>query len=124
MAGVGIRRQLTPEEQEQRAIQQEQRAALHSMNQLQRVGEQGLVKIIGKGAYGRIKQIQLQLQGPRALLQEEMIEKLNLADETSRRPPGIDEWAQPQLRRDEMRTRMQFMQSALPAPADGRECWE
>ncbi len=73
---------LTPEQQEQRAIQQEQRAAMReAMNQLQQVAEQSLVKIIGTPAYGRLKQIQLQLQGPSALLQPEMIEKLNLSEE-------------------------------------------
>jgi hypothetical protein len=109
---------LTPEEQEQRAIQREQRAVLQEqMNQLQRVAEQALVKIIGTGAYGRIKQIQLQLQGPGALLSDEMKEKLNLSDEQVEQLQELIN-GRNRARFEEGRARMDLMRAAFPAPAN------
>jgi hypothetical protein len=109
---------LTPEEEEQRAVQQEQRAALReSMNQLQHVAEQSLVKIIGTPAYARIKQIQLQLQGPQALLQEEMIEKLSISEEQVEQLQELLNGRR-QAQREEGRARFDLMKAAFPAPAN------
>ena len=109
--GRGNRRQLTPEEQEARA------QIADAMQQLQRSSEQSLIKIIGTSGYARIKQIQLQLQGPQALLQEEMIEKLNISEEQVEQLRELINGRR-QAQREEMRARFDLMKSAFPQPPD------
>lgn len=109
--GRGNRRQLTPEEQAQRA------ELFEAMQQLQTSAEQGLARIIGSAGYNRLKQIQLQLQGPQALLQDEMIEKLNLSEEQVAELQELINGRR-QAQREEGRARFDLMKAALPQPAD------
>jgi hypothetical protein len=46
--------------------------------ELQQSAEQSLAKLVGKAPFARIKQIQLQLEGPGALVRDDMAEKLLL----------------------------------------------
>jgi len=73
--GRGNRPQLTEEQQEQIQVF---RASTQEITQN---AESALGKILDKAQVTRIKQIQLQLAGPNALLREDMIEKLNMTDE-------------------------------------------
>ena len=66
---------MTPEQQEK---MQEFR---DTMTQLRNSAEQSLGKILDKGQVVRLKQIQVQLQGPWVVLQADMIEKLNMTEE-------------------------------------------
>ena len=52
-----------------------------TMSQLRLSAESSLGKILDKGQVSRLKQIQLQLEGPWVVLREDMIEKLNLTEE-------------------------------------------
>jgi hypothetical protein len=105
------RPQLTPEQQEQLAELRE------GTQQLQLAGEQNLVKLIGSAAYTRLKQIQLQLEGPRALLREDMVEKLNLAEEQVEQIQGLLNESR-QVQGETRRAQFDLMKAAFPAPAD------
>jgi hypothetical protein len=50
-------------------------------DQLRLSAEQSLGKILDKGQVGRLKQIQLQLDGPWVVLRDDMVEKLNMTEE-------------------------------------------
>jgi hypothetical protein len=52
-----------------------------SDQQLTQSTESALAKILDKTQVARVKQIQLQLDGPSALMRDEMVEKLNMTDE-------------------------------------------
>lgn len=53
-----------------------------AMDAARQKGDQGLTQILDKGQFNRLKQIQLQLDGPRALVRPDMIEKLNMDEAT------------------------------------------
>ncbi|MGP0066104.1 MAG: hypothetical protein ACLQGP_21205 [Isosphaeraceae bacterium] len=90
---------------------------VEAQQQLQRAAESGLVKIIGTAAYHRTKQIQLQLQGPSALLQDEMIEKLNLSEEQVEQLQELINGNR-RAQREEGRARMELMKGAFPQNAN------
>ncbi|MHB1558748.1 MAG: hypothetical protein ACYC61_14945 [Isosphaeraceae bacterium] len=73
--GRGGRGQQDPEAMARR------QAMFESMNGLQQEADQALARILSRGQMGRLKQIQLQAEGPRALTRPDMIEKLNLDEE-------------------------------------------
>src|SRR5262249_26347818 len=52
-----------------------------SMNELTQTGEASLAKILEKGQFARVKQIQFQLQYPDVVLRDDMVEKLNINEE-------------------------------------------
>jgi hypothetical protein len=52
-----------------------------TMSQLRLSAESSLGKILDKGQVGRLKQIQLQLDGPWVVLRDDMQEKLNMTEE-------------------------------------------
>jgi Spy/CpxP family protein refolding chaperone len=52
-----------------------------TMTQLRNSAEQSLGKILNKEQVTRLKQIQVQLQGPWVVLQDDMIQKLNMTEE-------------------------------------------
>jgi Spy/CpxP family protein refolding chaperone len=66
---------MSPEQLEKMQVFQE------TMTQLRNAGDQNLGKILDKGQVARLKQVQLQLQGPWVVLRDEMIEKLNITEE-------------------------------------------
>jgi len=49
-----------------------------AMDELRQSAEQALAKILSRGQLNRLRQIQLQLEGPSALVRDEIAEKLNL----------------------------------------------
>jgi hypothetical protein len=100
---------LTPEQLEQR----EQLMA--TMQQLQKTAEQSLIKIIGTAGYVRIKQIQLQLQGPQALLQDEMKEKLNISEEQEEQLRELIQGSR-RARGEQMKAQFDLMKAAMPQP--------
>jgi hypothetical protein len=51
-----------------------------TMDELRQSTEQALAKILSRGQLNRLRQIQLQLEGPSALVRDEIAEKLNLDD--------------------------------------------
>jgi hypothetical protein len=53
-------------------------AMREAMNELRQSAEQQLAKILSRGQLNRLRQIQLQLEGPSALVRDEIAEKLNL----------------------------------------------
>ena len=73
--GRGGRGQMDPEMAERFATMQEAETALDQE------AEQALAKILDRGQYGRLKQVQLQVEGVAALLRPDMIEKLSLEEE-------------------------------------------
>jgi Spy/CpxP family protein refolding chaperone len=89
--GNGQGRDIDPEQAERFALFQE------TMDQLQQTGEQSLTKILDKGQYNRLRQVQLQLAGPGVVLREDMVEKLNISDEQIEQLKGFrDEHRQTQ----------------------------
>ncbi len=52
-----------------------------TMNQLRQDGEKALTKILDKSQMGRLRQVQLQLEGPNVIFREDMIEKLNINED-------------------------------------------
>jgi hypothetical protein len=52
-----------------------------TMSQLRLSAESSLGKILDKGQVGRLKQVQLQLEGPWVVLRDDMVEKLNMTEE-------------------------------------------
>ncbi len=73
--GRGGRGQQDPEAMARR------QAMFESMNEIQQLSDQTLAKILSRGQMGRLKQIQLQAEGPRALTRPDMVERLNLDEE-------------------------------------------
>ena len=70
--GRGNRPQPTPEQIQQMTMMRQ------AMDESRQSGELALAQILSKGQYNRLKQIQLQLDGPRVLVRPDMIEKLQL----------------------------------------------
>jgi len=109
--GRGNRPQLTEEQQEQmqmfRASDQE----------LTKNAESALAKILDKTQVARVKQIQLQLDGPSALMRADMVEKLNMTDEQIEQ---IREFRneQRQLSGAVRKSQGEFFRKMMPPPAD------
>jgi hypothetical protein len=101
-------RQMDPQQAEQFAMMRE------TMDQLRASGEQAVAKILDKGQFARLKQIQLQLRGPGAVFQPDMIEKLNITDEQVVQFQEIRD-EQRQMQRDLQKTQRQFFQAQLQA---------
>ena len=75
--------------------------------------EQALAKILDRGQYGRLKQVQLQVEGVAALLRPDMIEKLGLEDDQVQQ---IRELATQsfQAQRENGRALFDLMRTAVP----------
>jgi hypothetical protein len=88
-------------------------AMMEAYTELQQGSEQTLAKILSRGQYGRLKQIQLQQEGPRALLREDMIEKLILdEDQVAEIRELLNEGRQAQFQT--FRARGDIMKGAFP----------
>ncbi len=105
--GRGGRGQMDPEMAERLATMQEAETALDQE------AEQALAKILDRGQYGRLKQVQLQVEGVAALLRPDMIEKLSLEEEQVQQ---IQELVAQgfQARRKNDRAVFDMMRSAVP----------
>ena len=57
---------------------QQRQMAREAMDELRQGSESSLAKILDKGQVARLKQIQLQLEGIRAVLREDMVDKLQI----------------------------------------------
>jgi len=91
---------------------------MEAMNEIQQSSEQSLARILDRGQYSRLKQIQLQAEGLSALLRPDMAEKLNLSDEQIQQIGGlINEGRQAQ--RDNGRAWGEMVRAAVPPPATG-----
>jgi hypothetical protein len=89
-----------------------------AMTELQQSTESALVRILDRGQYTRLKQIQLQLEGLSALLRPDMIEKLNMDEaQVEQLRELMDERRQAQ--RETRQARMELMKSAFPNPNQG-----
>jgi hypothetical protein len=96
-------------------------AMREAMNELNQGAEQNLARILDPRQYTRLKQIQLQLEGPSALARPDMVEKLNLDDAQVEQIQGLIEEHR-QAQREGFRARGELMKSAmpnLPAPNPG-----
>ena len=109
--GRGGRGQMDPEMAERFAAMGE------AMNELQQGSEAALAKILEKGQYTRLKQVQLQIAGTPALLQPEMIEKLLLSEEQVEQIRELINEGR-QAMRENGRAYGEMMRDAFPAPAD------
>jgi hypothetical protein len=105
--GRGNRGQQDPEMAQRFAAMRE------AMDQLQQGSEQALAKILDKGQYSRLKQIQLQMEGMPALLQPDMIEKLSLnEDQVAQIQELLNEGRQ--ASRQNQRAYFDMMRTAFP----------
>ncbi len=78
--------------------------------------EKALASILDRGQYGRLKQIQLQVEGISALLRPDMIEKLNLDEfQVEQIRELLDQSHQAQ--RESGQVMMEMIRTALPNPA-------
>jgi hypothetical protein len=107
--GRGNRPQLTEEQQEQ---MQMLRASEQEITQ---GTESALSKILDKTQVARVKQIQLQLDGPQALLREDMVEKLNMTDEQLDQIRELRN-EQRQASRAVQKSRGEFFAKLMPPP--------
>ena len=57
---------------------QQRQMVCEAMDELRQGSESSLAKILDKGQVARLKQIQLQLEGTRAVLREDMVDKLQI----------------------------------------------
>jgi hypothetical protein len=110
--GRGNRGQQDPEAAQRFAMMRE------AMNEIQQASEQALARILDRGQFGRLKQIQLQLDGVRALTRPDMAEKLSLSDDQVEEIQGLLDQSQ-QARRENGRAWGEMMKTAFPNPNPG-----
>ena len=99
-----------PEVAQQRAEQREMMR--EAMNELRQSAETSLGRILDKGQVTRLKQIQLQLEGPNVVLREDMMEKLGIDEaqvEMIREVQGQNR----NLQRESGRARRDIMKTAF-----------
>ena len=84
-----------------------------AMNELQTGSEQALAKILDRGQYSRIKQIQLQMEGIPALLRPDMAEKLSISEEQAEEIQGLLREGR-QSARENGRAYFEIMREAVP----------
>jgi hypothetical protein len=89
-----------------------------AMNEIQQGSEQALAKILERGQFGRLKQIQLQLDGLRALTRPDMIEKLTLGEDQVEQIQQLLREGQ-QAQRENGRPWGDMMKTAFPNPNAG-----
>jgi hypothetical protein len=77
--------------------------------------ESALAKILDKTQVARVKQIQLQLDGPDALLRDDMIEKLNMTDEQLEQIRELRNERR-QASREVQKSRGEFFAKLMPPP--------
>jgi Spy/CpxP family protein refolding chaperone len=82
------------------------------MNELQQSGEQYLGRILTKPQATRLKQVQLQLEGPGVVLRQDMIENLNISDEQIEQLEGLRSERR-QMQGEIRRKQREFMQTAM-----------
>jgi hypothetical protein len=105
--GRGGRRQMDPEMAERFAAMREAQMALDQGI------EEALATILDRGQYRRLKQIQLQAEGIGALLQPEMIEKLNLEEDQVEQIRELLGQSR-QVQRENGRAMFDMMRTAFP----------
>ena len=89
-----------------------------AMQQLQNQFDGELARVLDKNQFKRLKEIQLQVQGPPAVLRDDVAERLEITEEQHAEIQEVLNQAN-QARRELMRTQMQFMRSQMPnQPAD------
>ncbi len=98
--------QIDPEQAERFALFRE------SMNELQQTGEQYLARILDKGQLTRLRQVQLQLEGPGVVMREDMIDKLNITDEQIEQLQGLRDDRR-QMQREIRKQQGDFMKAAF-----------
>ncbi len=79
--------------------------------------EEALASILDRGQYRRLKQIQLQAEGIGALLQPEMIEKLNLEEDQVEQIRELFDQGR-QVQRENGRAMSDMMRTAFPNPGN------
>jgi len=122
--------QVDPAVQQQAAQFQERQAAnavqaqgwqvmREAMHELQQVSEGNLAKVLDKNQVKRLKEIQLQVEGPAAVIREDVAEKLEITDEQHAEIETVLNEANA-ARRQIMQKNFQFMRTLMPnQPADG-----
>ena len=122
--------QIDPAQQQQAAQFQGRQAAnavqaqgfqmmREAMQELQQESEGELARVLDKNQVKRLKEIQLQVEGPAAVLREDVAEKLEINEEQHEEIQGILTQANA-ARREIMRTNFQFVRSLMPnQPAGG-----
>ena len=109
--GRGNRPQFTEEQQEQMQMFR------MSEQELTTNAESSLSKILDKAQVTRVKQIQLQLAGPNALLRDEMIERLNMTEEQLEQLRELRN-EERQLSGEVRKSQGAFFRNLMPPPAD------
>ena len=89
-----------------------------AMQQLQQETDSELARVLDKSQFKRLHEIQLQAEGPSAVLREDVAEKLEINEEQHAEIQGILSEANA-ARRQIMTKNFQFMRSLMPAPAGG-----
>ena len=90
-----------------------------AMQELQQESEGNLAKVLDKNQVKRLKEIQLQVEGPAAVIREDVAEKLEITEEQHAEIQTILTEANT-ARRQIMQKNFQFMRSLMPnQPADG-----
>jgi len=90
-----------------------------AMQQLQNQSESELARVLDKNQVKRLKEIQLQVEGPAAVLRADVAERLEINEEQHEEIQGILTQANA-ARRELMRTNFQFVRSQMPTqPAGG-----
>ena len=119
-------RQVDPAQQQQAAQFQGQQAGnaaqaqgwqmmREAMQQLQHETDGQLARVLDKTQFKRLHEIQLQAEGPGAVLREDVAEKLEINEEQHAEIQGILQEAG-KARREVMRKNFQFMRSLMPHP--------
>jgi hypothetical protein len=87
-----------------------------AMQQLQQASENDLARVLDKTQFRRLKEIQLQAEGPPAVLREDVVERLEITPDQHAEIQEVLKTAN-QTRRQMMTKNFQFMRSIMPAPA-------
>jgi hypothetical protein len=88
------------------------------MQQLQHETDSQLARTLDKTQFKRLNEIQLQAEGPGAVIREDVAQKLEITDEQHEEIQGILREAG-QARGQIMRKNFDYMRSLMPAPAGG-----
>ncbi len=89
-----------------------------AMQELQQASESALASVLDRNQVKRLKEIQLQVQGPSAVLRDDVAEKLEINEEQHAQIQEILTDANTQ-RREIMQKNFQFMRTLVPQPAGG-----
>ena len=102
-----------------RAVQTQSREMMReAMQTLQQQAENELARTLDKNQAKRLKEIQLQVQGPGAVLREDIAERLEIREDQHAEIQAVLAQAN-MARRDIMQKNFQFMRSLVPNQAAG-----